>query len=76
MLASVCRNSIRGLPVKQLGPAAASAGAARLLNLHEYQSKDLLENFKVRVQKGKMAETANEAYEVSKWIKSESMFSL
>jgi len=71
MLASVYRNCIRGLPVKQLGPAAASAGAARLLNLHEYQSKDLLEKFQVRVQKGKMAETANDAYEVAKWIKSE-----
>merc|ERR1719203_2421897 len=69
MLASVCR-SVR-VPVRQLAPAAASAGAARFLNLHEYQSKDMLENFNVRVQKGKMANTANEAYEVAKWIKSE-----
>lgn len=71
MLASFGRNCVRGVAVKQLAPAAASAGATRLLNMHEYQSKDLLEKHKVRVQKGKMAQTANEAYEVAQWIKSE-----
>jgi len=71
MLASFGRNCVRGVPVKQLAPAAASAGATRLLNMHEYQSKGLLEGHNVRVQKGKMAQTANEAYEVAQWIKSE-----
>eukprot|EP00939_MAST-03C_sp_MAST-3C-sp1_P002845 g2845.t1 len=43
----------------------------RFLNLHEYQSKDVMEQFNVRVQKGKMASTSEEALEISKWIKSE-----
>lgn len=47
-------------------------GAVRSLNLHEFQSKDLMEEFGVVVQKGKAATTAEEAEEVSKWIKSES----
>lgn len=46
-------------------------GAVRSLNLHEFQSKDLMEEFGVVVQKGKAATTAEEAEEVSKWIKSE-----
>lgn len=44
----------------------------RFLNLHEYQSKDLMEKFNVQVQKGKMAESASAAGEVAKWIKTES----
>lgn len=49
----------------------ASQVAVRYLNLHEYQSKDLMEAYNVNVQKGKMAETADEAAEVAQWIKGE-----
>lgn len=44
----------------------------RFLNLHEYQSKDLLERYGAQVQKGKMAASAPEAFEVAKWIKTAS----
>ncbi len=44
------------------------AGAARFLNLHEYQSKDLMEKFGTQVQKGRMAATAAEAEAVAKEI--------
>ena len=54
-------------------PQAASAiGGVRYLNLHEYQSKDLMEQFGVRVQKGKMAESPAAALEVAKWVKADS----
>ncbi len=43
-------------------------GAVRYLNLHEYQSKDLMEKFGVRVQNGAMASTPDEAYNVAKNI--------
>ncbi len=44
----------------------------RFLNLHEYQSKDLLESFGVVVQKGKSAATPEEALKVAQWIAAES----
>jgi succinyl-CoA synthetase beta subunit len=44
-------------------------GALRFLNLHEYQSKDLLEAHGVQVQKGKFAASAKDAAEVAKWIR-------
>jgi succinyl-CoA synthetase beta subunit len=50
-------------------PAAQTS--VRFLNLHEYQSKDLMEEYGVNVQKGKMAESAADAAKVSKWIKEE-----
>jgi hypothetical protein len=46
-------------------PAAATAGAVRFLNLHEYQSKDLMEAHGVTVQRGKMASTPAEAAAVA-----------
>lgn len=49
--------------------ATSSIGAVRHLNLHEYQSKDLMEKFGVKVQKGKMAESSQGAYDVAKWVK-------
>ena len=54
--------------------ASLSAGGAthrlavRHLNLHEYQSKDLMETHGVLVQKGRMAATAKEAGDVARWI--------
>lgn len=48
--------------------APSAAGSKRFLNLHEYQSKDLMEKFGVNVQKGRMASNAAEAKEISDWI--------
>lgn len=53
-------------------PAPASVGALRFLNLHEYQSKDLLQKYGVNVQKGSMADTADKAMDVARQIASES----
>ena len=46
------------LPSRAQGPASSSVGAVRFLNLHEYQSKDLMESFGVIVQRGRMADSA------------------
>ena len=54
----------------------AKAGSVRFLNLHEYQSKDLLESYGVSVQKGKVARSADEAFKVAQWIKDESKLAL
>ncbi len=43
-------------------------GAARFLNLHEYQAKDLMESYGVVVQRGKMASTAEAAVAVARDI--------
>lgn len=51
--------------------SAPTVGSVRHLDLHEYQSKEVMEKYNVRVQKGGMAETAEQAVEVAKWIKSE-----
>lgn len=48
--------------------APSAAGSKRFLNLHEYQSKDLMEKFGVNVQKGRMASNAADAKEISDWI--------
>jgi hypothetical protein len=45
----------------------------RFLNLHEYQSKDLLESFGVQVQTGKPAASAAEAVEVGQWVHKKGM---
>ncbi|KAF8820872.1 putative Succinyl-CoA ligase [GDP-forming] subunit beta [Cardiosporidium cionae] len=44
-------------------------GQRRFLNLHEYQSKKLLKDFGLTVQKGKVANTVEEAYAVAKDLK-------
>lgn len=41
----------------------------RFLDLHEYQSKGLMADFNVRVQRGKVANSAAEAREVADWLK-------
>lgn len=43
------------------GKSAGFLSSVRHLNLHEYQSKDLMANYGVRVQKGVMAENGDEA---------------
>lgn len=57
--------------VRQSRWAPASAGAVRFLNLHEYQSKDLMEKYNVQVQKGRVAHDVDEAREVAHWIKTD-----
>lgn len=44
-------------------------GAVRFLNLHEYQSKDLMESFGVKVQKGRMAASSKEAAAIARAIR-------
>lgn len=64
---------LRTLPVA-VGAAPSSlvpSGAFRCLNLHEYQSKDLLESFGVVVQKGSVSSTPQEALDIASRIKAE-----
>lgn len=56
----------------QAAATAGGVGAVRHLNLHEYQSKDLMEKYGVQVQKGKMADSAEKAHELAQWIKKDS----
>lgn len=46
-------------------PFASAVGACRLLNLHEYQSKDLMESYGATVQPGRMAATPAEALKIA-----------
>lgn len=62
----------RNVAGKRVAPA--QAGALRFLNLHEYQSRDLMEQYGVKVQKGQMADTADAAFEVASRIKKESAY--
>jgi len=48
--------------------SAINSGPRRFLNLHEYQSKDLMEQYGVKVQRGKMAATAAEAGAIARDI--------
>lgn len=48
--------------------SAVSSQIARFLNLHEYQSKELMEKAGAVVQKGKMADSAAKAREIAEWI--------
>lgn len=45
--------------------APTNAGGARFLNLHEYQSKDLMEKYGVSVQVGRMAASEAEAKSIA-----------
>ena len=49
--------------------AVARGVAVRNLNLHEYQSKTVMERYGVNVQKGREATTVEGALEAAKWIK-------
>jgi len=53
----------------QLRVANNLGGALRFLNLHEYQSKDLLERYNVTVQFGKSADTSSQARHIGEEIK-------
>ena len=57
-------------PKTRTAGAASSSpvGAVRFLNLHEYQSKDLMESHGVIVQRGRMADSPASAAEVAKSI--------
>jgi len=41
------------------------------MNIHEYQAKDILASFGVQIQRGKVAETSDEALEVAKELNQE-----
>ena len=43
-------------------------GAVRNLNLHEYQSKILMDSYNVNTQNGKEANTADEAFDIAQKI--------
>ncbi len=67
-------------PLAGLGSARAVFGVPRdtgrreqkrYLNLHEYQSKGLMAKYGVRVQKGQVAESAEEAKEIATKLKAE-----
>lgn len=53
-------------------PFVSKAGAVRFLNLHEYQSKDLMESYGVVVQPGRMAASPAEALEIATKLQAES----
>jgi len=61
-------NNISG---SKITTALARNAGFRFLNLHEYQSKDLLDKFNVTTSKGGVASTPIEALEVSKRLKAE-----
>ena len=54
--------------LRQLGTRVKALGGALMRNfhLHEYQSKDIMREFGITVQKGGIALTAEEAFNVSK----------
>ena len=54
--------------------ASKHVGAVRNLNLHEYQSKIIMEKFGVNMQRGKEAKTPEEALSISADIKAQSKF--
>eukprot|EP00823_Brevimastigomonas_motovehiculus_P000119 TRINITY_DN10224_c0_g1_i1.p1 TRINITY_DN10224_c0_g1~~TRINITY_DN10224_c0_g1_i1.p1 ORF type:complete len:446 (+),score=134.64 TRINITY_DN10224_c0_g1_i1:56-1393(+) len=63
-------HSARTVPrMSLLNKTQLNVQAKRFLNLHEYQSKDLMASFGVRVQRGKMANSAEEAYENACWLR-------
>ncbi|CAE7917621.1 scsC, partial [Symbiodinium sp. KB8] len=61
----------RQSPLSAVSAAAQSLGGVRFLNLHEYQSKEVMEKFNVVVQKGDVADSAEKARKVAEWIKND-----
>jgi succinyl-CoA synthetase beta subunit len=49
----------------RVGQAPALANQVRYLDLHEYQSKGLMSQYKIRVQKGEMANSTEEALTIA-----------
>ncbi len=41
------------------------------MNIHEYQAKEILKNYQVKIQNGQVASTAEEAFEIAKKLKKE-----
>ena len=64
----------RQSPLSAVSAAAQSLGGVRFLNLHEYQSKEVMEKFNVVVQKGDVADSAEKARKVAEWIKNDSTY--
>ena len=71
MMHQLSRRVARSMPRLTKSFMPGTQTTVRHLNLHEYQSKDLMEQYGLNVQKGKMAENATEAAEIAKWIKDE-----
>merc|ERR1712172_318784 len=65
-MSAIARSSLASLAPKLLKTAPAVGAQTRNLNLLEYQSKGLLENYGVTVQKFKMAGNADEAEKIPK----------
>ena len=55
--ADVLRPTVPGQTCKELLPGGQAVGNVRRLNLHEYQSKNLMDKFNVRTQRGQEAST-------------------
>lgn len=64
--ASACMN---GRMLRNCLDSCNVAVPVRFLNLHEYQSKELMASYGVRVQRGKVAHSAEEALEAAKELK-------
>jgi succinyl-CoA synthetase beta subunit len=58
----------RGAVSRHVAPANKRIGAVRNLNLHEYQSKILMDTYNVNTQNGKEANTADEAAAIAQSI--------
>jgi hypothetical protein len=58
ILASVGSRMSRALVSRHVG--------TRFINLHEYQSKELMQRFNVAIQKFRVAETATEAAKMAR----------
>jgi len=61
-------SSAASASLASLGKSGLLGAPVRYLNLHEYQSKGLMETYGIRVQKGKVAATADEAAKVSQQL--------
>jgi hypothetical protein len=58
-------NSIRTNIFRLHHPASSSSQPVRHLNLHEYQSKKLMEKYNIRVQRGDVANSATKAKKIA-----------
>ena len=66
-----CRAAAQARGNAPVAPAAASLGATRELNLHEFQSKILMERHNVNCQRGREATSAADAKAAGEWVQSE-----
>ena len=72
---SLAVNAARRFGVTQLLARTAACTQVRLLNLHEYQSKALMQQYNVRVQKFRVADRADQAQTFAKELSKYCIFS-